>query len=440
MSSLIGKTLGSYRIVAPLGAGGMGEACRARDSRLDRDVVVKVLPTHLSRCASVRCHPEIVGLCLFRITLHVPLSGIEPVIGGLRDIDSRRQMHELRTNTRAKKKVILTYAEENASGKRMLPAQFIEEIDEAFRESVQIALSESAHVEHLHRQFSPKQNVHVRVDEKEYLNQLFLDQGFAVTHLNNFLECPWRYFFDNLIRIQRARSRHQYYGIAIHAALRHFFDALREGAAPSKEALLVFYGREIASVPLEDKVQEEFLQKGMLALGGYYTKYHKFFKVPLWNEKNIAGVFVDVPRTDGNTVRLMLRGTIDKTELVDSQNVHVIDYKTGKPKSRNVIEGKTKSSIGKEHRQLAFYKLLVDSYEPEKFTVVSGEVDFVEPDKKGEYHREKFLLSDEDVESLKEEIRTAATKILDLSFFAERCGKRDCSYCELADMMQERTL
>ena len=43
-----GTRLGPYQIVAPLGAGGMGEVYRARDSRLDRDVAVKVLPQHLA--------------------------------------------------------------------------------------------------------------------------------------------------------------------------------------------------------------------------------------------------------------------------------------------------------------------------------------------------------------------------------------------------------
>jgi serine/threonine protein kinase len=43
-----GTKLGSYEIVAPLGAGGMGEVYRARDAKLERDVAVKVLPAHLS--------------------------------------------------------------------------------------------------------------------------------------------------------------------------------------------------------------------------------------------------------------------------------------------------------------------------------------------------------------------------------------------------------
>ncbi len=43
-----GTRLGPYAILAPLGAGGMGEVYRARDPRLDREVAIKVLPEHLA--------------------------------------------------------------------------------------------------------------------------------------------------------------------------------------------------------------------------------------------------------------------------------------------------------------------------------------------------------------------------------------------------------
>jgi len=48
MSLSRGQRLGPYEILAPLGAGGMGEVYRAKDSRLGREVAVKVLPAHLS--------------------------------------------------------------------------------------------------------------------------------------------------------------------------------------------------------------------------------------------------------------------------------------------------------------------------------------------------------------------------------------------------------
>jgi serine/threonine protein kinase len=48
MSLAAGSKLGPYEILSPLGAGGMGEVYRARDTRLERTVAVKVLPSGLS--------------------------------------------------------------------------------------------------------------------------------------------------------------------------------------------------------------------------------------------------------------------------------------------------------------------------------------------------------------------------------------------------------
>ncbi|MCI0658309.1 MAG: serine/threonine protein kinase, partial [Acidobacteria bacterium] len=53
-----GTRLGPYEIIGPLGAGGMGEVYKAKDTRLDRIVAIKVLPQHLSASPEVRARFE----------------------------------------------------------------------------------------------------------------------------------------------------------------------------------------------------------------------------------------------------------------------------------------------------------------------------------------------------------------------------------------------
>ena len=58
MSLPPGRRLGPYEIVSPLGAGGMGEVLKAKDTRLQRTVAVKVLPSELSSDAERRSRFE----------------------------------------------------------------------------------------------------------------------------------------------------------------------------------------------------------------------------------------------------------------------------------------------------------------------------------------------------------------------------------------------
>ena len=82
----VGTQLGPYEILSPIGAGGMGEVYKARDTRLDRTVAIKVLPAHVAadpdlkrrfereaKMISSLNHPHI---CTLYDIGHAPRSGV----------------------------------------------------------------------------------------------------------------------------------------------------------------------------------------------------------------------------------------------------------------------------------------------------------------------------------------------------------------------------
>ncbi len=87
MSLATGTRLGPYEILEPLGAGGMGEVYRARDTQLGRDIAVKALPEALAHDAERLARFEREGRLLASLR-HPNIAGIHAVI----DHDGRRYL------------------------------------------------------------------------------------------------------------------------------------------------------------------------------------------------------------------------------------------------------------------------------------------------------------------------------------------------------------
>lgn len=82
-----GTRLGSYEIIAPLGAGGMGEVYRARDPKLNRDVAIKILPESVALDAD--------RLARFRREAQVLASLQHPNIGHIYGFEDSGDIHGL---------------------------------------------------------------------------------------------------------------------------------------------------------------------------------------------------------------------------------------------------------------------------------------------------------------------------------------------------------
>ncbi|MDO8482209.1 MAG: ATP-dependent DNA helicase [bacterium] len=364
---------------------------------------------------------------------HIKLLGGDDEGGG--KIEDERRLFYVAL-TRAKQTVSISYATEGREGKEQLPSQFIEEITPELRQVGDFAAIEKAYAAIPAFNFSEKVSAKISITDKEYIKNLFLEKGISVTDLNNYLGCPWRYFFVNLIRVPQSQTKHQIYGTVVHETLQSFFNKYREEADMSRKELLELFEYNLGRKPLASADYKELHLKGLKSLGGYYDTYKNTWLRNVITEYNIRGVHLSVTIGD-NSYDILLKGNLDKVELLeDERSVNVVDYKTGKAKSRNELEGKTKNADGNEKRQLVFYKLLLGLDEAKRYEMKSAELDFTEPDEKMRYKKERFEITNGEVEELKSVIAKVAGEIVNLEFWDKTCGEKDCEHCTLRRLLK----
>ncbi len=337
--------------------------------------------------------------------------------------------------TRAKSRLTVSYAGANQNGRAILPSRFIEEMKEEFVETIDTVpflASFDRSVAFAPRRHGPS------LKDKEVLRELFTDQGLSISAINNYLKSPWLYFFRNLVRIPETPTPPMLYGTAIHAALKTLVDfASREGQVDTSKGIASFL-ETLERLPIPSALLPRFIEKGTKAIEGYVHTYGTSLSAIAETELKLEVLFdTGIP----GIAPLRLRGDLDKVIQNTDGTVTVVDYKTGKQKSRNDIEGGTKSpASGDMKRQLVFYKLLLSRYAGGKYRMRDGIIDFVEPNEKtGKYRQEQFIVTDEDVLNMEEVIRTVAQGIVDLSFWNESADEETTGafYAGLAELLQE---
>ncbi len=359
------------------------------------------------------------------ITRHVDATPLDA-----RD-DERRLFYVLLT--RAKRAVYLSYAERNADGKECTPSQFISELNAELLDS-EINETAAAAFDPLAAVAPPPPSV-LSVD---VFTALFAERGLSATALNNYRKSPWNFIYRNLLRLPDVRSESLLFGSAVHdvleAVTRHW---TAERTLPSDTDLLSFIRRALSRLPLSATEYTRLHDRALQALVPYTASFTERLSVAAEVEQKISVRFqTGVPALP----ELTLTGKLDRLDLDESGRVlRVVDYKTGKPKTRAVIEGTTKGSDGGYKRQLVFYALLLELQENERLRTRTGVISFVEPDSRGTHRADEvFTIKDDDIADLRTSITEMVQVITTGSFLELPCDDAQSEYCHLVDLLRGR--
>lgn len=319
--------------------------------------------------------------------------------------DDRRLLYV--AMTRAKANLLVSSAENSASGKICEPTRFLFQLDEGELNAMDTTAEEEAFKPETILDLEP---VSFRL-RPEDIKRMFLARGLAVTHLNNYLEDPRKYYSENLLREPQPQNLPAMKGNAVHEILdRAVANFVRTGEWLSISEANAGLRFALERMPIGAHDLTRLHEDSLEILNAYLPRLATLAQKSSRPEMSLR---VTLKTNDQDLPEIPLTGKIDRLDYDEAGRViRVTDYKTGKPKSRNEVEGGTKNSNGNYKRQLVFYALLLELYGAE---VRSPEfiLSFVEPkERSGEIVEHSFSISQGEVDELKQEILRVAKEIV----------------------------
>jgi DNA helicase-2/ATP-dependent DNA helicase PcrA len=339
--------------------------------------------------------------------------------------------------TRAKKELLIAYSSLSKDQKETEKSRFVAEL-ESFEQvhKEQISLPDEALLEYNLLSMQENKQERLELIDKAWIDKQLENYCMSVTHLNNYLKCPFTFYFQNLLRVPAAKNASMSFGSAVHDALDRYFKKMLDSETktfPPIEDLMrdfdYFMYRHQDSFTKEE--YERRRQYGDKILPKYVTHY-----LPTWNkvvttERSIRTGINQIP----------INGKIDKIEF-NGRLCHVVDYKTGqfknaKKKLNPPIKGQLPENAtfeekfgGDYWRQAVFYKILMDAEQSKQWEMVSAEFDFIEPtDKEGKiFEKVRIEITQEDLTIVKGQIMDTYARIQNKEF-DKGCGEPDCKWC-----------
>lgn len=332
--------------------------------------------------------------------------------------------------TRAKKHLYITYPRLSVDGKEVLPVSFVQDREHILYVDTSGFELQSAPVVTQFLQESSYEPLSLA--SHEYIRDRFLSRPLSVSALNNFMDSPVLYYFRNLILLPEPLSDTLEFGNCIHYILEQFFkESIRTKSIPDWEMM-----QQITEKTTSDLARwNKFTVRALSTMKGYFDEHHEHMVVPDEVEFPIFGAtFTHREHT------IQLTGRIDKIERGEHGEVVVVDYKTGRSYSEQSGSKKEKEKRrSKIERQAVFYALLLDEYRGGMYRTRTAVFDYIEETEKSGYERHMVTITDEMIETLRDEIRSMIDTVTSKDFINSIIMNDDLndSYKELFDLISE---
>jgi DNA helicase-2/ATP-dependent DNA helicase PcrA len=249
-----------------------------------------------------------------------------------------------------------------------------------------------------------------------------------VTALNNYIECPLKFYYNSLVRIPGAYSESAQFGTSMHDALSFYYNRMMESdrVYPSKDVLLnrFIWHMQNNRFAFSPESLQRFIDYGTKCL----TAFHENFFAGTGDEF----VRTEVPM-EAQLEAVPLKGFADKVQYWGNE-VLITDFKTGSLEKSNrrydfaEAEHPKKPEGGNYWRQAIFYKLLFDRQRDKTKELRGIEFLFIEPNDKGDFDVKKIHVTPDQEELVKKQVLDTWEKIQAHDFY-KGCGKPECFWC-----------
>ena len=329
--------------------------------------------------------------------------------------------------TRASQFLQIGFGKENTVGKPRMPTLFISELLEDKlvhfeQRTVQEEFLQQMQVNRLKPTVLPPS---FRPD-KAFIEHTLDSFALTVSSLNRYLDCPLSFFYRDILGIQTSKNASSAFGTAIHEAISDWTSGLKFSKDKNKEAKKLhdlFEKKLKKSISwFSNSAWEGYLMRGKACLSDFVASCD--LESLSHSKPELKIHFID-------EAGFKYKGVTDSVEYLKGGKVHLIDYKTGKPK-RNTFQKPSWKGVspygGVYWRQLAFYHLLFEGYNQDGLLVEEAKLIFLEEGLSSASREVVITLESNDLVAFKNLTQEVNTKIQTHDFY-RGCGQATCVWC-----------